>query len=48
MKSKLVVDEKVVDYTIYIFLQIGPLSSGAWPVLPMGVGPEAIPEIFQV
>jgi hypothetical protein len=32
----------------YIFLQIYPLSSGARPVLPMGVAPEAIAEIFWV
>ena len=40
--------QKVVDYAFYIFLQVGPLSSGARPVLPMGVAPEAIVEIFRV
>jgi hypothetical protein len=48
MKSKFVVDEKVVDYAFYIFFQVDPLSSGARPVLPMGVAPEAIAEIFRV
>jgi hypothetical protein len=33
---------KVVDYTFYIFILVGPLPSGARPVLPMGVAPEAI------
>jgi hypothetical protein len=34
---------KVVDCApFFIFLQVGPLSSGARPVLPMGVAPEAI------
>jgi hypothetical protein len=32
----------------FIFLQIYPLSSGARPMLPMGVAPEAIAEIFRV
>jgi hypothetical protein len=27
---------------LFIFLQIYPLTSGAQPVLPMGVAPEAI------
>jgi hypothetical protein len=40
--------QKVVDYAFYIFLQVDPLSSGARPVLPMGVTPEAIAEIFRV
>jgi hypothetical protein len=30
-----------------IFTQCYPLSSGARPVLPMGVAPEAIAEIFS-
>jgi hypothetical protein len=39
---------KVVDYAFYIFLQVGPLSSGARLVLPMGVAPEAIADFFWV
>jgi hypothetical protein len=39
---------KVVDCAFYIFLQVGPLSSGARPVLPMGVAPKAIAKKFQV
>jgi hypothetical protein len=39
---------KVIDYAFFIFVQVGPLSSGARPVLPMGVSPEAIAEIFWV
>jgi hypothetical protein len=39
---------KVVDYAFYIFLQVDLLSSVARPVLPMGVAPEAIAEIFRV
>jgi hypothetical protein len=39
---------KVADYAFYIFLQVDPLSSGTRPVLPMGVAPEAIAEIFRV
>jgi hypothetical protein len=40
--------QKVVVCTFYTFLLAGPLPSGARPVLPMGVAPEAIAEIFRV
>jgi hypothetical protein len=39
--------QKVVDFA-FDFSQSYPLSSGARPVLPMRVAPEAIAENFRV
>jgi hypothetical protein len=45
---KVLLSTKGSQLRLFIFLQIYPLSSGARPVLPMGVAPEAIAEIFWV
>jgi hypothetical protein len=39
---------KVVDYTFKLFAPCYSLSSGARPVLPMGVAPEAIAQKIRV
>jgi hypothetical protein len=46
MKSKFVYRQKVVDLCLISFLQLYALTSGARPVLPMGVAPEAIADFF--
>jgi hypothetical protein len=45
---KVLLSTKGSRLRLFIFLQIYPLSWGARPVLPMGVAPEAIAEIFRV
>jgi hypothetical protein len=45
---KVLLSTKGSQLRLFIFLQIYPLSSGARPVLLMGVAPEAIAEIFWV
>jgi hypothetical protein len=45
---KVLLSTKGSRLRLFIFLQIYPLSSGARPVLPMGVAPEAIAEFFRV